>query len=261
MEKIVGVTLALGLLGACFGLIEARWAAVPGHRARWRTDLAWWFFTPLVTRPLSRGVAAISLAPAVWALGLPRGEALIAGHGPLAALPWPIQLAIVLVLVDAIGYGMHRLHHRTLLWGGHAVHHSAEHLDWLAAVRIHPLNDWVQRAPGLLCVILAGFDLRVVAAIGPLLTLWAIGNHANVRLRLGPLAYLITTPAFHRWHHARDGAPEGGCNFSGLFPCWDLCFGTFYLPPEEASDFGIDGPGPRESFWRQLAWPIAALRR
>lgn len=261
MGWLIGPVIALVLLGICFEILESSLTAVPRLRTRWRTDLAWWFFTPLVARPLGTVVAVVSLAPAVWALGLPRGEALLQGHGPLAGLPWWVQLVAVLLLIDGIGYWMHRLHHRSVLWESHAVHHSSEHLDWLASVRVHPFNAWVQRAPGMLMMILAGFDLRVIAAAGPLLGLWGIVLHANVALRLGPLAYLIATPSFHRWHHATDGAPEGGCNFAGLFPCWDLLFGTFHLPRAEASGFGVIGAGPAESFWGQLAWPIAWARR
>ena len=36
---------------------------------------------------------------------------------------------------------MHRLLHRPLLWRFHAVHHSSTQVDWLSAVRVHPVND------------------------------------------------------------------------------------------------------------------------
>ncbi|HHO49509.1 MAG TPA: sterol desaturase family protein [Deltaproteobacteria bacterium] len=261
MGWLIGPVVALLLLGVCFEILESSLTAVPRLRTRWRTDLAWWFFTPLVARPLGQVVVLLSLAPVILALRLPRGEALVQGHGPLAGLPWWMQLFGVLLLIDGIGYWMHRLHHRSVLWDTHAIHHSSEHLDWLASVRVHPFNAWMQRAPGLLVVILLGFDLRTVAAAGPILGLWGIGLHANVALRLGPLVYLIATPSFHRWHHARSGAPEGGCNFAGLFPLWDLCLGTFHLPEAEADDFGVPGEGPAESLWDQLIWPVARIRR
>ena len=36
-------------------------------------------------------------------------------------------------------------------------------------------------------------------------TLWSFFIHANVRWRLGWLEWLISTPAFHHWHHTNDG--------------------------------------------------------
>ena len=42
---------------------------------------------------------------------------------------------------DLCVYWGHRLQHRVdFLWRFHAIHHSAEHLDWLAAHREHPLD-------------------------------------------------------------------------------------------------------------------------
>ena len=49
--------LALLGLGLAFALVERRWPGVPAQR-RWRqgttTDLAYWFFTPLATRSVTR---------------------------------------------------------------------------------------------------------------------------------------------------------------------------------------------------------------
>ena len=37
-----------------------------------------------------------------------------------------------------------------------------------------------------------------------LITLQAIFIHANVRMTFGPLRWVIATPQFHHWHHARE---------------------------------------------------------
>ena len=80
----------------------------------------------------------------------------------------------------------------------------------------------------------------------PALGLYGLLLHSDVRWRFGPLAYLVATPAFHRWHHANADVPEGGCNFAGLFPLWDMAFGTFHLPAEAPempaqTEVGLDG--------------------
>jgi len=59
----------------------------------------------------------------------------------VASQPWWLQVIEVVLLSDFLIYWGHRLQHRVgFLWRFHAVHHSAEHLDWLAAHREHPLD-------------------------------------------------------------------------------------------------------------------------
>lgn len=246
--------LALLLLLPAFYVLER----LLGHarRTAWRTDLSWWFFTPFVGKPLVQGITFLAVAPLVLMLGLPRGEALLEGHGPLATLPWLLQFGLALFLVDGVNYAMHRAHHTSPLWRTHAVHHSSEHLDWLASVRVHPLNTAMQRLPGVFIMVLLGFDLTSIAAVVPVLGLYGLFVHVDVRFRGGPLRFLLVTPSFHRWHHASEGVPEGGCNFAGLFPIWDLAFGTYHLPAEAPEVFGVTGARPRESFWAQLAFPL-----
>src|SRR5207249_1584974 len=51
----------------------------------------------------------------------------------VASQSWWLQAVEVVLLSDFCIYWGHRLQHRVgFLWRFHAVHHSAEHLDWLA---------------------------------------------------------------------------------------------------------------------------------
>lgn len=54
---------------------------------------------------------------------------------------------------------------------------------------------------------------------------------------------MIASPAFHRWHHAADEAGRDK-NFAGLFPVWDLLFGTYYLPEHPPKACGVDEDVP-----------------
>ena len=46
-----------------------------------------------------------------------------------------------MLLSDLCVYWGHRLqHNNAFLWRFHSIHHSAEHLDWLAAHREHPID-------------------------------------------------------------------------------------------------------------------------
>src|SRR5262245_60832123 len=59
----------------------------------------------------------------------------------VASQPWWLQALEVIVLSDFCVYWGHRLQHRVgFLWRFHSIHHSAEHLDWLAAHREHPVD-------------------------------------------------------------------------------------------------------------------------
>src|SRR5262245_17415371 len=59
----------------------------------------------------------------------------------VATQPWWLQAIEVVLLSDLLVYWGHRLQHRVdWLWRFHSIHHSAEHLDWLAAHREHPLD-------------------------------------------------------------------------------------------------------------------------
>jgi sterol desaturase/sphingolipid hydroxylase (fatty acid hydroxylase superfamily) len=59
----------------------------------------------------------------------------------VAAQSWWLQAIEMIVLSDFIIYWAHRLQHAVpFLWRFHSIHHSAEHLDWLAAHREHPLD-------------------------------------------------------------------------------------------------------------------------
>jgi sterol desaturase/sphingolipid hydroxylase (fatty acid hydroxylase superfamily) len=56
----------------------------------------------------------------------------------VANQPWWLQAVEVILLSDFFVCRGHRLQHRApFLWRFHSIHHSAEHLDWLAARREH----------------------------------------------------------------------------------------------------------------------------
>ena len=229
------------------------------------TDLGYWFFTPLVTRTLSRvSVAVLAVILAALA-GVPldrehvRAFATRAANAP-AALPLWLQAAVVLVAGDLVGYVTHRLFHRRALWRFHAVHHSSRQVDWLSSVRLHPVNDVVSRLAQALPFLLMGFRPVLVAVYLPFLTFHALLLHANLPWTFGPLRYVLSSPAFHRWHHTTE--QEGlDKNFAGLFPFIDLLFGTFYMPPGRQPDaFGILSDDVPPGLLGQIAYPFRRPR-
>jgi sterol desaturase/sphingolipid hydroxylase (fatty acid hydroxylase superfamily) len=160
----------------------------------------------------------------------------------VASQPWWIQAIEVVVLSDLLIYWGHRLQHRVgFLWRFHAVHHSAEHLDWLAAHREHPLDSIYTVGLVNLPAIILGFPLETLAGLVAFRGIWAIYIHSNIRLPIGPLRMVIGAPELHHWHH--DRARDAG-NYANLSPLMDILFGTYRCPDHEPEQFGLVEPSP-----------------
>jgi sterol desaturase/sphingolipid hydroxylase (fatty acid hydroxylase superfamily) len=156
-----------------------------------------------------------------------------------------VQCAGALVIADLGVYGIHRLQHTIpWLWRFHAVHHSAEELDWLIGFRFHPLDLFLVRAASLGPL----FALNIApSAIGIFMAIsawqsWLV--HANVKVPYGPLRWLVVSPEFHHWHHSTERAAYDR-NYAGLIATWDVVFGTVYLPSGRGPlSYGIEEPIP-----------------
>jgi len=254
-----GPLLSFLALSGLFGLIEAFRSHArrqPIFRQGYLTDVIYWLATPFLGKAivtLSVGLAALPLILLLY--GRFDRATWPSGHGPLARLALWQQAILILLVSDFIGYWMHRLFHGGRLWRFHAVHHSSTQLDWLSSVRVHPVNEVLMRIAGALPLLACGFKFIAVAGILPFLTFFAILLHANLDWDFGPFRYFIASPCFHRWHHADEREAEDK-NFAGLFPIYDLMFGTFYLPRHRLPEhFGTGTPVPA-GLLGQLAFPF-----
>jgi sterol desaturase/sphingolipid hydroxylase (fatty acid hydroxylase superfamily) len=268
---LIGIPIAFVFAAALFGglewMVRKGWLGrrAPDHPYRSRSsreklqDVLYWAVTPLLSKTVSRVGVGLVLVALAWRFG--HGAAGVKAmiehlhaRSPVARLPFGAQLLLGLFTADLIAYGSHRAFHRGRLWPFHAVHHSSETLDWLAATRLHPVNELVTKLFQVVPLVFLGFDPKVFGAVAPILTAWAVFIHSDVPWQFGPLRFVIATPRFHRWHHT--SASEGrDKNFAGLFPFWDLVFGTFYMPAHEPTVFGADEEVP-DGILAQLAWPF-----
>jgi len=160
----------------------------------------------------------------------------------VAAQPWWLQAVEVVVLSDFFIYWGHRLqHNNAFLWRFHSVHHTAEHLDWLAAHREHPLDTIYTMGLINLPAFILGFPVETLAGLIAFRGIWAIYIHSNVRLPIRPVRWLIGAPELHHWHHDKD---RNAGNYANISPVMDLLFGTYVCPDHEPAAFGIHGRSP-----------------
>jgi sterol desaturase/sphingolipid hydroxylase (fatty acid hydroxylase superfamily) len=166
-----------------------------------------------------------------------------------------VAVALAIVLVALGSYWGHRLTHQIpFLWRFHAVHHSIEQMDFVAAGRLHPLDQAFTQACAIIPLFLLGYGGGVFGGVAVVITLLAIFQHANVRLRFPGLRWVVNTPEWHHWHHAIDDDARDK-NF-GL-PVVDKLFGTAYLPKDRRPEgFGTRSPVPAGGYLRHLAYPF-----
>ena len=174
----------------------------------------------------------------------------------VAAQPYWLQVVEIIVLSDFGFYLAHRTFHAVpALWKFHAIHHSIEELDWMAGARVHPADQILTKGFSLLPVFSLGFS-EVAIGISLMIYGWqSVLVHSNLRIKFGPLRWVLASPEFHHWHHSKDIEARDK-NFSGQLPLFDIFFGTLYLPrgrmPEK---YGIDDPVPA-NYVAQLVYPL-----
>ena len=176
----------------------------------------------------------------------------------LAVPAWMVA-ALAVVLGDGLVYWFHRACHRfDFLWRFHAVHHSSERLDWLAAHREHPVDGMLTQLAQNLPAMLLGVPFEILAVLVAFRGAWSILIHSNVRLPLGALRLLFGAPELHHFHHAR--VERTAHNFGNLAPWLDVVFGTYRHPAvNEAYELGLCEAWPK-SYLALLAQPFSARR-
>lgn len=201
----------------------ARYCDQPIFRQEWRTDLAYFFVSSLLVQVTT----LLTMQPAMvflhWA-AYPQLQAFI------AAQPFVLQFAGILVVSDLTQYWVHRSFHRVpFLWRFHAVQHSAQTMDWLAGSRLHLVDVAVTRGLTYIPIYLLGFAEAPLFAYVAFVSIQATFIHANVRFEFGPLRWLLATPQFHHWHHASEREAMDK-NFAVHLPVIDRLFRTHFLP-------------------------------
>ena len=219
-------------------------------RPLWRLDLRFFIVNHLLISGFLLAANTIAHKSFGWAVYEPLRQTVGA---------WPVwaQFCAALVAADLAQYWTHYAYHRVpFLWNFHAVHHSVEHMDWLAGSRLHLAEIVVTRVSVLVPLFLLGVGEAALSAYVVVVGFQAVMNHANVNIPFGPLKYLFVTPQFHHWHHSADKEAID-MNFAAHLPVLDMVFRT-YLPQHDRwpEKYGVVGKPLPVGYLRQQIYPF-----
>ena len=172
-----------------------------------------------------------------------------------SAAAWPVWARVIaaLLLGEFLFWSNHFVRHKIrVLWLFHAVHHSQKQINVFTEDRIHIVDSILISLLAFLPFFL--FQLPNIYAVTAVALYLPIHNrfvHANIKMNLGWLGWVITSPQFHRVHHS--AAPEHlDKNFGGHFSVFDYLFGTACRSTNVYPETGIaDSQFPNED---NLKW-------
>lgn len=146
---------------------------------------------------------------------------------------------VLLFFGDEISYyAFHRTSHECrFFWASHVVHHSSQRYNLSTALR----QTWTGGFFSFVFWIwlpLIGFSPVMILTMQALSLLYQFWIHTELVASLGPLEFLLNTPAHHRAHHASNPRYIDR-NHGGTLIVWDRLFGTF--EPEDAADKPVYG--------------------
>ena len=124
------------------------------------------------------------------------------------------------------------------MWRTHAWHHSVEQMYWFAGFRTSFFHSFIYNIPQVVVPVtllkLTPAEAGIGYSIGLLIQFW---EHTNLKVNIGPLAWLIVTPDYHRIHHS--ATTHRGMNLAPTFRLWDRMFGTYVDPATMPAEFPL----------------------
>lgn len=157
----------------------------------------------------------------------------------LFELPTHTWWFFVLLFVgdDFFYYWFHRLgHEMRWMWASHVNHHSSTKYNlgtalrqsWTAVITM-PLFWWP--------LALLGVPPEYILLQKSISLIYQFFIHTEHVRSLGPLEWVLNTPAHHRVHHASD-LKYLDANYGGILIVWDRLFGSF-VKEEEQPTYGL----------------------
>jgi len=220
-------------------------------RFEWREDLLYFLISTLLVQVLT----FLSMLPAMTILENTDWVGMRNWVGNQSVV---LQFLEITLLTDLVQYWVHRAFHRIpWLWTFHAVHHSAQVMDWLASSRMHVLEIVLLRGLTVIPMYVLGFGEPALYTYLVFVFFQSALVHSNLRIRFRFLDRLVVTPRFHHWHHGIE-KDATDVNFAVHFPFLDRIFGTYHFPAEGQwpDGYGIANHPLPKGFWRQFLYPF-----
>jgi sterol desaturase/sphingolipid hydroxylase (fatty acid hydroxylase superfamily) len=140
-------------------------------------------------------------------------------------LPFVVQVALVVFLIEFGQYWMHRLmHNYTPFWLTHAPHHHITQLNAMKGAVGNPIELFL-----ISLSVVALFDLPVAAELCAFNILSVVSTFAHANTRCDPprwYAFFFTTIQHHSLHHS-VGYEDTRCNYGNSLILIDRVFGTY----------------------------------
>jgi sterol desaturase/sphingolipid hydroxylase (fatty acid hydroxylase superfamily) len=179
-------------------------------------------------------------------------------------LPTWLQLIIIFILRDFMQWNIHRLyHHVNWMWEFHKVHHSTEQMGFAALLRYHWMENILYRSLEYIPLAMIGFGITDFFIVHIFTLVTGQLGHANLKISLGPLKYLLNGPQMHLWHHAKNfpASRPHGFNYGITLSLWDYLFKTNYWPDDDENlPVGLpDGEAFPKDFIGQMTEPFLRI--
>lgn len=220
-----------------------------GWRMTWREFFTDLFYVVLMATVIAQGTILLNEEP------LKAAKAALGLSTPwIAALPFLVQVALVVSLVEFGQYWMHRLMHNwTPFWLTHAPHHHITQLNAMKGAVGNPIELFLIT---LSVVALFDFDVRAVLCAYGVTAVVSTFAHANVASN-PPLFYsfVFTTIRHHSLHHSVP-YEDTRCNYGNSMILFDRLLGTYR--EGEASVVG-QGERKRLSIREQWVFPFVPV--
>jgi sterol desaturase/sphingolipid hydroxylase (fatty acid hydroxylase superfamily) len=228
----------------------------PLFRTEWREDLFYFLLSSVLVQTLT----FLSLLPSMTILQYTQG--FNEWRQWIAQQPLIVQVIEIMLLTDFVQYWFHRAFHEVpFLWKFHAVHHSAQKMDWLAGSRMHIVEIVGLRGMTIIPMFVLGFSQSALHVYIWVVYLNATFVHANVRFNVEWLKPILVTPRFHHWHHGIEKEAIN-VNFAIHFPWLDKLFGTYYMPANQwPRGYGIGGTPLPKGYWGQFMHPFVKKKK
>ncbi|WP_332782771.1 sterol desaturase family protein [Sphingomonas sp. PB2P19] len=140
-------------------------------------------------------------------------------------MPFVLQVALVVVLIEFGQYWMHRLmHNQAFFWSTHAPHHHLTQLNAMKGAVGNPIELFL-----ITLSVVALLDLPQAAIFCGLNILTVVSTFAHANTRFDPprwYGFVFTTIRNHSLHHSTSYEATR-CNFGNSLILLDRIFGTY----------------------------------